>query len=186
LLAKALGTGALGPELHPLQISHGQFLFALIAISSVALVLRPTITRPGLKLHIARSALGWGGVTLMFAAATFIPLSDATAISFLNPVFGMITLHGLMESTIARSAIHREPVIQQKWSDDRLEPSLTDAAGLMKGRYGESGQKGDKTSRVVARWFGHCDSACPIRCVTGLFCVLASELNPSHSLMRSM
>ena len=30
------------------------------------------------------------GVTLMFAAAVYIPLSDATAISFLNPVFAMI------------------------------------------------------------------------------------------------
>jgi drug/metabolite transporter (DMT)-like permease len=29
-------------------------------------------------------------VTLMFAAVAFIPMSDATAISFLNPVFGMI------------------------------------------------------------------------------------------------
>ncbi|MEL7205164.1 MAG: EamA/RhaT family transporter, partial [Pseudomonadota bacterium] len=37
LLAKALGTGSfgswdLGPPLHPLQISQGRFLFALIAI----------------------------------------------------------------------------------------------------------------------------------------------------------
>ncbi|SLN28499.1 Riboflavin transporter [Roseovarius albus] len=90
LLAKALGTGVLGPEMHALQISHGRFLFALIAIGISVLVLRPKFTRPNLKLHIGRSALGWGGVTFMFAAAAFIPLSDATAISFLNPVFGMM------------------------------------------------------------------------------------------------
>ena len=90
LLAKALGTGVLGPEMHALQISFGRFLFALIAISCATAVMRPRFTRPHLGLHAGRSALGWGGVTLMFAAAAFIPLSDATAISFLNPVFGML------------------------------------------------------------------------------------------------
>lgn len=90
LLAKAIGTGALGPALHPLQISHGRFVFAFLAIGMVTLLMRPTMTRPNLKLHLGRSALGWGGVTCMFAAASFIPLSDATAISFLNPVFGMM------------------------------------------------------------------------------------------------
>ena len=90
LLAKALGSGALGPALHPLQISQGRFLFAFLIFSTAALVLRPRITRPALALHLGRSALGWAGVTLMFAAASFIPLSDATAISFLNPVFGML------------------------------------------------------------------------------------------------
>lgn len=90
LLAKALGNGSLGPEMHAMQISHGRFLFALIAIGMATAVLRPRFTRPDLKLHVMRSTLGWGGVSLMFAAAAFIPLSDATAISFLNPVFGMM------------------------------------------------------------------------------------------------
>ncbi|SEK98935.1 EamA-like transporter family protein [Roseovarius azorensis] len=90
LLAKALGTGALGQPMHPLQISHGRFLFALMAIGLVSVIVRPRWTRPDLATHVGRSCLGWGGVTLMFAAAAFIPLSDATAISFLNPVFGMI------------------------------------------------------------------------------------------------
>lgn len=90
LLAKALGTDALGPALSPFQISHGRFLFALVAIAGMSGLVRPRFTRPDLATHAKRSALGWGGVTLMFAAAAFIPLSDATAISFLNPVFGMI------------------------------------------------------------------------------------------------
>lgn len=90
VLAKALGTGVLGPQMHALQISQGRFLFAFLAIGLAALVLRPRLTRPALGLHAARSTFGWGGVTLMFAAAAFIPLSDATAISFLNPVFGMV------------------------------------------------------------------------------------------------
>ncbi|MBT8408965.1 MAG: DMT family transporter [Alphaproteobacteria bacterium] len=102
LLAKALGTGALGSQLHPLQVSHGRFLFALITIAGAALVLRPALERPHLKLHILRTTLGWGGVTLMFAAATFIPLSDATAISFLNPVFAMILAIPLLGERVGR------------------------------------------------------------------------------------
>lgn len=90
LLAKALGTGVLGPEIPALQVSFGRFLFALLTIGTFVALTRPELTRPNFKMHTARSALGWGGVTLMFAAAAFIPLSDATAISFLNPVFAMI------------------------------------------------------------------------------------------------
>ncbi len=90
LLAKMLGTDTLGPALHPLQISNGRFIFALMAIATAVTLTRMPITQPNLRVHAVRSTLGWGGVTLMFAAAAFIPLSDATAISFLNPVFGMI------------------------------------------------------------------------------------------------
>ena len=102
LLAKAIGTGALGPALHPLQIGHGRFLFALAAIAATAAVLRPRPTRPDFFRHGLRSALGWGGVTLMFAAAAFIPLSDATAISFLNPVFAMILAIPLLGERVGR------------------------------------------------------------------------------------
>ncbi len=90
LLAKALGTDALGPPLHALQVSHGRFLFAFLAIGAMTALIRPHFTRPDLATHAKRSGFGWAGVTLMFAAAAFIPLSDATAISFLNPVFGMM------------------------------------------------------------------------------------------------
>lgn len=90
LFAKMIGTGVLGDPLHPLQVSHGRFLFAFMAISTVALLMRPKITQPNLKLHVGRTLFGWGGVTMMFAAVAFIPMSDATAISFLNPVFGML------------------------------------------------------------------------------------------------
>jgi len=90
LLAKVLGTDTLGPRLHPFQISHGRFVFALIAFSSVALIARPEISRPHWGLHIGRTVFGWMGVTLMFASVAIIPMGDATAISFLNPVFAMM------------------------------------------------------------------------------------------------
>ena len=90
LLAKALGTGSFGPPLHALQISHGRFVFAWIVMLAFFLALRPKLTAPHWPLHVARTTCGWGGVTLMFAAVAYIPLSDATAISFLNPVFAMM------------------------------------------------------------------------------------------------
>ena len=90
LLAKALGGGQFGPPLHPLQVSFGRFAFAFLAISTGVAILRPRITRIHWKLHGIRTISGWAGVTLMFAAVAYIPLADATAITFLNPVFGMI------------------------------------------------------------------------------------------------
>lgn len=90
LLAKALGTDALGRPLHALQISHGRFVFAWLLIITFYIVLRPRLSAPHWPLHIGRTVCGWAGVTLMFAAVAYIPLSDATAISFLNPVFAMM------------------------------------------------------------------------------------------------
>lgn len=90
ILAKTLGHDTLGPALHPLQISHGRFLFAFIGLLAAAAVLRPKFQKIHFGLHIARSGFGWMGISLFFAAIAYIPLSDATAISFLNPVFAMI------------------------------------------------------------------------------------------------
>jgi drug/metabolite transporter (DMT)-like permease len=90
LLAKSLGTNALGDPLHPLQVSQGRFLFALLAIATYCAINGVHLKGTRYAPHALRSALGWGGVTLMFASTAFIPLGDATAISFLNPVIGML------------------------------------------------------------------------------------------------
>ncbi|WP_170398867.1 DMT family transporter [Ruegeria arenilitoris] len=100
LLAKALGTNTLGPALHPMQISHGRFLFAFLVIVSAVGVLRPRLSRPHWGLHIGRTSFGWVGITLMFASVAFIPISDATAISFLNPVFGMVLAIPLLKEGV--------------------------------------------------------------------------------------
>jgi drug/metabolite transporter (DMT)-like permease len=102
LLAKALGTGVFGPQLHPLQISHGRFLFAFAAIGCVAAAMRLRIDRPNWGLHIGRTLFGWMGITLMFSAVAFIPLADATAISFLNPVFAMLLAIPLLGERVGR------------------------------------------------------------------------------------
>ncbi|MEM9794999.1 MAG: DMT family transporter [Pseudomonadota bacterium] len=90
LLAKALGTDVLGPPLHPFQITFGRFLFAAMAVGLTAAILRPAISFRFAHVHAMRVIFGWGGVTLMFAAVATIPLAEATAISFLNPIVAMI------------------------------------------------------------------------------------------------
>ncbi|PRY25478.1 EamA-like transporter family protein [Aliiruegeria haliotis] len=102
LFAKALGTDVLGPALHPVQVTHGRFLFAFLVLSSVAAVVRPSVRRPHWGLHVARSTAGFAGVTLMFAAVARIPMADATAITFLNPVFAMMLAIPLLGENVGR------------------------------------------------------------------------------------
>jgi drug/metabolite transporter (DMT)-like permease len=90
LLAKALGTEALGTPLHPFQITFGRFLFAALAVACAVAALRPTIRATNWRVHLTRVVFGWTGVTLMFASVATIPLAEATAISFLNPVVAMV------------------------------------------------------------------------------------------------
>lgn len=102
LMAKALASDSFGTPLHPLQISHGRFLFAFVAIASAAGLFRLRIEAPNLPLHAARTLCGWAGVTLMFAAVAFIPMADATAISFLNPVFAMMLAIPMLGEKVGR------------------------------------------------------------------------------------
>ena len=78
--ARALGTA----------IASHQRTKAFLAISIFVGIKRPAIKSANLPLHIARSISGWTGISLLFAAVAFIPLADATAISFLIPVFAMV------------------------------------------------------------------------------------------------
>ncbi|WP_146344147.1 DMT family transporter [Falsiphaeobacter marinintestinus] len=102
LFAKTLGTDTFGPPLHPLQVSHGRFVFAFLGFASVALVVRPAFGKIHWRLHLGRTTAGWLGVTLMFASVTFIPMADATALSFMNPVFAMMLAIPLLGETVGR------------------------------------------------------------------------------------
>lgn len=90
LMAKALGRGVGGEPLHPLMISAGRFVFAWVTLVPIVLWARPSFTGTAWSLHGARSICGWAGVSCLFAAAAVLPLADATAISFLNPMVAMI------------------------------------------------------------------------------------------------
>lgn len=91
LLAKMLGGADAGATaLHPLQISAGRFAFAFLGISFAYAVLKPGLRGAEWLSHLGRASCGWLGVTCMFAAATQIPLADATAISFLSPLLTIL------------------------------------------------------------------------------------------------
>ena len=100
LLAKALGTEALGPALNPFQITFGRYLFALIVLILATAILRPRFTKPALWMHFGRASAGSFGVTCMFAASALIPLADATAISMLNPIIAMVLAIPLLKETV--------------------------------------------------------------------------------------
>ncbi len=61
----------------------------MMAVAVFYAARRPVITPMHVPLHTVRVAFGVTGVTAMFAAATLIPLADATAISFLNVIVAM-------------------------------------------------------------------------------------------------
>ena len=105
LLAKALGSGVMGVQLHALQISQARFVFGFLAVLAVFLVLRARaatpagapaapaplfVLTPAWGLHFIRTLLGWLGGALLFAAAAQMPLTDANALSFLSPVATML------------------------------------------------------------------------------------------------
>ena len=89
VLAKIAQSDIFGDPLHPLQVAQGRFMFAFIAVAFVTPLLRPEFTKPSLVIHSVRTICGYSAVSLLFAAAAIIPVSDATAIKFLNPVFAM-------------------------------------------------------------------------------------------------
>ncbi len=90
LIAKTLGTDTLGPALHPSQITAGRFFFAFSMLAMLAPFLKLRFVGIPWRLHILRTFFGFLGVSCMFAAATQMPLGEATAISFLSPIATMM------------------------------------------------------------------------------------------------
>ncbi|MTI10451.1 DMT family transporter [Curvivirga aplysinae] len=90
LIAKALGNGSSGEAFHPFQVSAGRFFFAFLALLPFAAIFKPKFKNIAWKVHIGRSLSGWAGVSCLFAAAALMPVAEATAISFLNPMVAML------------------------------------------------------------------------------------------------
>ena len=100
MIAKVLGTNLLGKPLNPMQISHSRFLFAFILIFLFFLKTKSQIIQPNYKLHFSRSFCGWIGITILFGTSILIPVSDATALIFINPIFTMIFAIPLLGETV--------------------------------------------------------------------------------------
>jgi len=90
ILAKILGTEILGPPINPMQISNARFFFAFILIFIFFINTKSKIIKPNYKVHLGRSVCGWIGISILFGASSIIPITDATAIIFTNPIFTML------------------------------------------------------------------------------------------------
>ena len=90
ILAKILGTTTLGPPINPMQISNARFFFAFILISIFFMTTKSKIIKPNYKVHLGRSVCGLVGISILFGASSIIPITDATAIIFTNPIFTML------------------------------------------------------------------------------------------------
>ena len=90
ILTKSIGTNVFGEGVHPLQIAHARFLFSFILLVSFWYIFKPKVKFSNVKLHLLRSIFGWLGVSILFTSILYIPVSDATALTFLNPIFAMI------------------------------------------------------------------------------------------------
>ena len=90
LLTKSIGNSSFGEGINPLQIAHSRYFFAFIILLILSIYLKPKIKLKNLKLHFLRSSFGILGISIWFTAILYIPVSDATAINFLNPIFAMV------------------------------------------------------------------------------------------------
>ena len=90
IIAKLLGKNLIGEPLTPFQISHSRFLYGFIFLLFFSLFYKFKIQNLNFKLHLARTSFGWIGVTILFGSSSLIPVNDAVAINFSNPVFAMI------------------------------------------------------------------------------------------------
>ena len=102
LFAKMLGRAVDGPPIHPLQVTAGRYIFALVALAPVIAWYRPPLRGAAWGNHMLRVASGWSGVTCLFAAAAYMRLADATAIGFLNPIVAMVLAIPILGETVGR------------------------------------------------------------------------------------
>lgn len=92
-LTAAVDAGAkyLTAELHSVQIVWGYFLAIFLLLLGYAAArrvpLRRTLRTKRFALQIARPAMLALTITVLFLGLTYIPLADATAISFTAPLF---------------------------------------------------------------------------------------------------
>ena len=90
ILVKGLGGTTFGDSIHPFQIAHARFCFSFIILIVIYGLIKPNIRSSNLRIHFVRSLLGWLGAIILFTSVLYIPVSDATALTFLNPIFAMI------------------------------------------------------------------------------------------------
>jgi drug/metabolite transporter (DMT)-like permease len=91
LIARALGPEMSGAAaLHPVQVAWARFTVAAAIITPIALFAGVSPRGAPWALHAGRITTGVAGIVTLFAAVGLMPRADATAISFLAPLFIML------------------------------------------------------------------------------------------------
>ena len=99
VLVKGIGRSNFGEGVHPILIAYARFFFSFIFLTIVCCFIRPKIESLNKRLHFFRSCFGCLGVSILFTAVLYIPISDATAITFLNPIFAMFLRLSFLRKT---------------------------------------------------------------------------------------
>jgi len=90
IITKILGNSLLGDGVNPFQIAHARFFFSFIFLVLLSRFYKTEFKSNLIKIHVLRSCFGLLGISIWFTSILYIPVSDATAINFLNPIFAMI------------------------------------------------------------------------------------------------
>lgn len=93
-------------DLHPIEISFFRYLFGLAALAPLLLrAERIKVATARFGMHVVRAFCGLGTVVSIFAAVAWMPMAEATALSFTSPFF----------VTIGAALLLRETVPARRW-----------------------------------------------------------------------
>ena len=93
-------------NLHPVEIAFFRYLFGLAALAPLLLRAEGIkVTTQCFGMHFVRAICGLGTVVSIFAAVAWMPMADATALSFTSPFF----------VTIGAALFLGEVVLARRW-----------------------------------------------------------------------
>ncbi len=102
-LTKLIGAGLINEPLHPLQITHARFTFGFLTAFFFHLIFsQQKLSKPNFQIHFLRAIAGYVGVAIMFYGVIHLPITDAVALIFMNPIFAMIFAIFLLGEKVGR------------------------------------------------------------------------------------
>lgn len=101
LLAKMLQDDASGLSLHVFEVAFFRYLLGLVWLLPLVARKGPSIYRTErVRVHLCRSLAAALAVVCMFYAVTAMPLADALAIAFSEPIFTMVIAFLFLNETV--------------------------------------------------------------------------------------
>ncbi len=105
-------------DLHPFEVAFFRCFFGLVWMAPWLLRYGPAALRTRrLPLYAARATIGLVGMLAGFYALRYIPLADATALSFTAPLFATIGAAVVLRETVRAAALDRHPARLRRRAD---------------------------------------------------------------------